>query len=383
MKKRKVVVVTGTRADYGIYYSVLKAIEKHPDLELSLVVTGMHLSPEFGNTVREIEKDGFKIDATVDMLLSADTGSAIAKSVGIGLMGMAQAFEALNPDIMVVLGDRGEMLAAAIAAEYMNIPIAHIHGGDLTGTVDEIVRHAITKLSHIHFTATPKSAERVLKLGEEKIRVYVVGSPSIDYIKNLKLIKRSVMEQMFNLDTSKPILLMTQHPVSTEIEHTEKQIRETMEALVELKEQTIVTYPNSDWGGRIIIRVIQQYQDQPFLKIYKNLSQDDYLNLLKLVDVMVGNSSSGIIEAPSFGLPVVNIGTRQDGRERAENVIDVGYNKDEIVSAVRKALFDEDFKKRAKQCINPYGDGNTGPRIADILSKIRLSPELLRKKITF
>lgn len=350
-----------------------------------LVVTGMHLSHEFGYTIGEIEKDGFKIDARVDMMATDDSVAAMAKSVGQGIIGMAQAWERLKPDAIVVLGDRVEPLAAVISGAYMNIPIAHIHGGDATrGGLDEYARHAITKLSNIHFPATEKSAERIIKMGEDKWRVHVVGSPALDTILHEPLIRPGIIAKKYCIDLDKPLILLVQHAVSTESDMAAEQIRETLEAIVEITESTIVIYPNSDAGGRRMIAVIDNYvKKYPFIRAFPSLPRREYLSLLKIAGVLVGNSSSGIIDAPSFGLPVVNIGTRQEGRERSCNVIDVDYRKEAIVKAVKKALTDSTFIEEVKKSKNPYGDGHAGIKIAKILSGIDKTPRLLQKKITY
>jgi len=379
----KVAVVTGTRAEYGILYLVLKAIDARPNLRLSLVVTGMHLSHEFGYTVREIEGDGFKIDARVDMLLSSDTPGAMARSVGLGIIGMAQAWEQLKPDIILLLGDRVEPLAATIAAAYMNIPVAHIHGGDVCGNIDNPARHAITKFAHIHFPATKKSAERIVRIGEEEWRVHIVGSPGLDMILSEPLLSAEELTRRFRLDLSKPPVLLVQHSVTTQVEEAANQMRETLEAIVKLGYPTILIYPNSDAGGRRMIEVIKQYEKYPSIKIFKSLPRKEYLSLMKVASIIVGNSSSGIVEAPSFGLPAVNIGIRQEGRERGKNIIDVGYNKQEIIEAMEKALTDKEFLREVKKCENPYGDGKTAPRIAEILSQIEITPQLLQKRIAY
>ncbi|WMJ81180.1 UDP-N-acetylglucosamine 2-epimerase [Clostridium sp. MB40-C1] len=381
--KRKIAVVTGTRADYGIYYSVLKAIEKNPKLELQLIVCGMHLCPEFGMTVDEIEKDGFPIADRIETILASDTGSAMAKSIGLTLMNITQTLERLKPNVLVVLGDRGEMMAAALAATHMNIPVAHIHGGEVTGTVDESIRHAVTKLSHIHFPATEDSKERILKMGEKEENIFVTGAPGLDYIKNTECLSREEMLKSFDLKDER-IFIMTQHPITTERDMVEWQIRQTLDAVVELGIQTIISYPNSDNGGREIIKVIEEYRAKyDFLKVFKNLSQVEYLSLLNIADAMIGNSSSGIIEAPSFKLPVINIGTRQEGRLRAVNVIDVGYEKEEVLKGINKALYDEKYKEELKSCVNPYGDGNAGERISKYLGEIEINRELIQKRITY
>ncbi len=381
---KKIAVVTGSRAEYGILYPVLKAIEARPELELSLVVTGMHLSHEFGYTVGEIEKDGFRIDAKVEMLLSSDTAAAMAKSVGLGIMGIAQTWEQLRPDIILVTGDRVEPLAAAIAGAYMNIPIAHIHGGDNPRAgLDEYARHAITKFAHIHLPATEESAARIIKMGEDKWRVHVVGSPTVDFILNEPLIPAEQLVERFDLDLSKPLILLVQHPVTTQVDEAPEQMVETLEAIVGIGYATILIYPNSDAGGRRIIEVIKGFESYPLLKTFKSLSRKEYLSLMRVASVMVGNSSSGIIEAPSFGLPVVNIGIRQEGRQRGKNVIDVGHNKLEIIGAIEMALTDKEFMAKVKKCENPYGDGKASQRIVDILSEVEITPQLIQKKITY
>jgi GDP/UDP-N,N'-diacetylbacillosamine 2-epimerase (hydrolysing) len=381
---RKICVVTGTRAEYGILKPVMDAIKKSPTLELSVIVTGMHLAQQFGYTLREIEEDGFRIDAKVDMLLSGDTGTAMAKSIGNGIISIAQALDIIKPDIILILGDRTEPFAAAIAGAYMNIPIAHIHGGDSAKAgLDEYARHAITKLSHIHFPATEKSAERIIKMGEDPSNVFVVGAPGLDSILNEKLVEPTELPEKYNLELSEPILLVVQHPVTTEVDDAPEQIRETLEAIIDLKHQTILIYPNADAGGRRMVGAIKKYEKYPFIKTFKSIPHKEYLSLMKIASVLIGNSSSGIIEAPSFGLPVVNIGSRQEGRQRAENVIDVGYDKEKIISAIKEALHDKDFKEKVKKCKNPYGDGKAGVRIADILSKIKIDEILLQKKIIY
>ncbi|MAF85438.1 MAG: UDP-N-acetylglucosamine 2-epimerase (hydrolyzing) [Dehalococcoidales bacterium] len=381
---RKIAAVTGSRAEYGILYPVLKAIEAHPGLRLSLVVTGMHLSHEFGYTVQEIEKDGFKIEDKVDMLPSDDTLEAMAKSVGVGITGLAQTWSQLKPDIILVLGDRVEPLAAAIAGAYMNIPVAHIHGGDSPRSgLDEYARHAITKLAHIHFSATGKSAERITKMGEDEWRVHIVGSPSLDTILNETSLPADTLTEKLGISLTQPLILLVQHPVTTQVDEAPKQMRETLEAIVEIGNPTALVYPNSDAGGRSIIEVIKQYEKYPFIKTFPNLPNKEYLSLMKMAGVMVGNSSSGIIEAPSLGLPVVNIGTRQEGREWGKNVIDVGHNKQEIIKGIEKALTDNEFLVEVKKCESPYGEGKAAPKIAETLSQVEITLQLLQKKIAY
>jgi len=380
---RKIAVITGTRAEYGIFKSVLREIETNPELDLSLIVIGMHLSTEFGYTVKEIEEDGFKIEAKIAVLHSGDTGAAMSKSIGKCMVRTANALEKIKPDVLLILGDRSEMLLGAVSATYMGIPIAHIHGGDISGNVDEPVRHAITKLTHIHFTATKESADRIIKMGEEPWRVHVVGAPGLDLILNEKMPEPREITRKYGLDLSKPILLVVQHSVITEADDAPNQIRETLEAISELGYQTILIYPNADAGGRRMIEVIREYEKYPFIRTFRSILHKEYLSLMKLASVIVGNSSSGIIEAPSFRLPVINIGTRQRGRQRAENVIDVDYDKEEIKMAIQKALYDEKFKEKVKNCKNFYGDGKAGMRIANFLSEIKIDRRLLEKRMTY
>ena len=382
---RKVVFVTGSRGEYGVLRPVLKAIEKSRDLKLSLIATGMHLLPEFGNTASEIERDGFKIDAKVDMDMSGDTGAAMAKSIGLGVIGIAKALDDIKPDIVLVVGDRVEALAATLAAASMNLPIAHVSGGDVTagGCIDDSIRHAITKFAHIHFPGTNESAERIIKLGEDPSRVFMVGNPGVAAKYRISSSEKQRVARSYGIDLDKPVLIVIQHPVTAETDEAKGQMTETMEAVVSMKEQTFVFYPNADAGGKAIIDVIKKYERHPFIKIFKNIPRDDFLVLLGIAHVLVGNSSCGIIEAPSFGLPVVNIGTRQEGRERADNVIDVGYDRKEITKAIKKALHDRNFRQRAKRCKNPYADRGADEKIVNVLSRIKITPDLLRKKMTY
>ncbi|KUO39230.1 MAG: UDP-N-acetyl glucosamine 2-epimerase [Hadesarchaea archaeon DG-33] len=317
------------------------------------------------------------------MLHEEDTGAAMAKSIGKCIEKMTGALERIKPDFLVLLGDRAEMLAGAVAASYIGIPIAHLHGGEVSGDVYDSVRHAITKLAHLHFPATRGSAKRIIKMGEDTSRVFIVGAPSLDTILNEKLPRRAELSKKYALDFSKPVLLVLQHPVVTEADEAAHQIKETLEAVVELKHQTIIIYPNADAGGRRMIKIIKKYERYPFIKSFKSIPYSDYLGLMRVASVMVGNSSSGIIEAPSFHLPVVNIGTRQKGRERSTNVIDVRYNKREIAKVIKKALYDKRFRAKVKKCRNPYGDGKAGTRIAETLSKIKITLKSTQKRIVY
>ena len=380
---KKVCVVTGTRAEYGLLKPVMREIKKSKKLKLCLISTGMHLSKEFGYTKKEIIKDGFKIDSEIRMNPPKDNVLSMSISVGKGIVKFSESLNSIKPDVVLVLGDRIEMLAATIASSYMNITVAHIHGGDVSAGIDESARHAITKFSHIHFPATKKSAKRILKMGEEKRRVFVVGAPSLDTILKIKLLKRKEAENKFNLDLTKPMILMLQHPVTTEYEKAGGQAIETLEAIKKLGEQTIIIYPNSDAGGRKMIKQIKKYEKLPFVKVYKSISYEDYLSLLKHASVLVGNSSSGIIESPAFKIPVVDIGKRQSGRERSTNVIGVGHERNEIIAAIKKAIHDKKFMERVKKCKNPYGQGKASKKIVKILSGIKIDKKLLQKRITY
>ena len=382
MKKRKILYISGTRADYGLMRETLFSIRKHPKFKLEIVVTGMHLMPKFGKTIRQIQKDGFQIHR-IDTVYKGDNKESMSHFIGEFVLKLTKLVKKIKPDIILVLGDRAEMLGGVIVGAYLAIPVAHMHGGDVTTTVDEFARHAITKLAHIHFAATPKSAERIIKMGEDPWRVFVVGAPGLDSILNKKLLSRKEIEKKYNLNFLKPILLVLQHPVTVEVEDAPRQIRETMEVIKTLGFQTIVIYPNADAGGRKMIKVIEKYRKYPFIKIYEDILHHDYLSLMKIASVLIGNSSSGIIESIPFRLPVVNIGVREKKRERAVNVIDVDYDREQIKKAIERALYDKRFREKVKKCKNPYGDGRAGIRIANILSKIKIDKKLLQKQITY
>ncbi|MFA5049553.1 MAG: UDP-N-acetylglucosamine 2-epimerase [Candidatus Micrarchaeia archaeon] len=381
--KRKICVITGSRSEYGILYELIKQIRSDKDLKLSLVVSGMHLLNNFGNTLNFIKKDGFSIDYLVPMEhKTKDLNAGMALSVSSGITGFVKAFLIIKPDCVVVLGDRTEALSAAIAASFMNIPVAHIHGGDnARAGLDEMSRGAITKFSHIHFPATKKSARRIERLGEAKWRIFQVGSPAIDYLMNYKYFDKTKLFEKYGLTPSKPLILVVQHPVTTENELAANQISETLNALAELGQQTILIYPNSDAGGQTMIKVIKKrLPKMPFVKAFMSLPHSEYLSFMKYASVMVGNSSSGIIEAPFFQLPAVNIGLRQEGRERATNIIDVHHKKEEILKGIYTAL-GKKFRAKLSKCTSPYGDGHASERIIRILKKIDLTKKMLQKKM--
>ncbi len=377
---RKILYITGTRADYGLMRSVLFEMEKNPDVDLELAVTGMHLMEEFGTTINDVEEDGFRFHK-VNATFQEDNKISMVNFIGEFVKLLSKLVLKVNPDIILLLGDRGEMLGGAIVGAYLSIPTAHLHGGEITSTVDEYARHAITKLVNIHLPATEKSAERIIKMGENPDNVFVVGAPGLDHILNEKLIDPLIISKKYNLNLSEPIILLVQHPTTLKSKSAAQQARETLDALVELENQAIVIYPNADAGGRKIIEIIKEYEDYPFIHTYKSIPSIEYLSIMNIASVMVGNSSSGIIEAPSFKLPAVNIGSRQEGRERTSNVINVNYDKEEIKKAIIKAIYDEEFKETLQNCKNPYGDGKTGKKVADILSNIKLDNNLMNKKL--
>jgi GDP/UDP-N,N'-diacetylbacillosamine 2-epimerase (hydrolysing) len=377
--KRKIAYITGTRADYGLMRSVLYQIHNHESLSLDVIVTGMHLMDEFGMTIDEIDKDGFNYHV-VDVRYRDDTQESMALFIGEFIQRLTPLIRSIDPDIILLLGDRGEMLAGAIVGAYLSIPVAHIHGGEITATVDDLARHAITKLSHIHFPATEESAERIIRMGEDPSRIFVVGAPGLDQILHEPLPEREDLEKRYQLDFSDKVLLVVQHPVTLEVEQAAKQIRETLEAVSSFQYQTLVIYPNADAGGRAMIEVIEEYEHLPFIRTYRSIPHKDYLSILRYSSVLIGNSSSGIIEAPSFGTPVVNIGSRQRGRQRGENVVDVGYGREEIASAISYVLNDRYYLNRINLKNNPYGDGNSGKRITNILSTISVNGQLLQKE---
>lgn len=380
-QKRTIACMTGTRADYPRVKSVLQEICSRPNLEMKLIITGMHLLKKFGNTVKEIEQDGFHIAAKINMYSDDDSPYGMAKAAARCSDGIADALKKINPDLFLLTVDRVETLAAAQAASLMNIPISHIQGGEVTGTIDESIRHAVTKLSHIHFPATSDAAERIIKMGEEPNNVHTVGCPYLDIIRTLKYRTKEELAVAYGFNPKLPLIIFTQHPVTTEYSHAFDQINISIKALKNIREIEIIAfYSNADAGGRKIISSMNKISHS---HIFPNIDFKDYLSLLKHADVMVGNSSAGIREAPSFQLPVINIGTRQKGRLRARNVIDVPNNEKAIVMAIKKALFDEDFKKSLKQVTNPYGDGYSAKRIVDILEKVKLTSKLIQKKIAY
>jgi GDP/UDP-N,N'-diacetylbacillosamine 2-epimerase (hydrolysing) len=377
----KICVVTGSRADYGLLAPLMECIKREKGLQLQVLVTGMHLSPEFGLTYTYIEKDGFTINEKVEMLVSADTNTAIVTSMGIGLMGFVQAFNRLQPHWVIVLGDRFEILAAVVAAYTSKIPVAHLHGGELTeGALDDGFRHAITKMTYLHFTSTKAYRQRVIQLGESPSRVFNTGAIGIDNIKRLKLLSKDRLEKELDFTFSANSILVTYHPETLDEGVAQQHVQNLLWALDEIEGASILfTMPNADAGGRIIMRQIAAYvkKHPANTKVITNLGQLRYLSALQYVQLVAGNSSSGIIEVPYFKIPTVNIGSRQQGRLKTASVIDADTTFESISSALKKGLT-QAFRNKCKVQRHIYGDGNASKKIVDILKKTGI-PRSLKK----
>ena len=371
---KTICVVTGTRAEYGLLRWVMEGIRKSPVLKLQLVVTGMHLSPEFGLTVNDIKADGFCIDRCVEMLVSSDTPAGITKSMGLGLIGFADAMTVLQPDMLLVLGDRYEILAAATSAMIARIPIAHLHGGEATeGLIDEAIRHSITKMSHLHFVAADDYRRRVIQLGEKPESVFKVGGLGIDNIRNIKLLERHALEESLGFKFAARNLMITFHPVTLDSHSSEHQMQEVLAALHELKDTHLIfTMPNADTDGRILFQQIEEFVSQhENATVFTSLGQLRYLSCIAQVDAVVGNSSSGLAEVPSFKKATINIGDRQRGRIKASSVIDCSSERSAIMQALTRVYSDE-FQNKIKSVINPYGKGGASKSIVEILESAKL-----------
>jgi UDP-hydrolysing UDP-N-acetyl-D-glucosamine 2-epimerase len=382
---RKICVVIGSRANYSSIKSAMQAIQSHPGLELQLVAGASALLDRYGSVVDLIEHDGFEIAARVHMLIEGETPATMAKSTGLGLLELPTIFETLKPDIVLTVGDRFETMATTLAAAYMNIPIAHTMGGEVSGTIDESIRHAVTKFSHIHFPASAGARDRIIRLGEPEETVHLVGCPRIDLVAGIleqdsvdlngELESDGVGD---HIDLNLPFLLVSQHPVTTEFGAGEAQIRATLEAVHELDIPAIVLWPNADAGSEDIARGMRKWREQGLghnMRFFKNLPISTYVRLMARTSCLIGNSSSAIREGAFIGTPAVNIGTRQSGRERAKNVIDVLHGKAEILAAVKRQLQNGHYESDAT-----YGDGKAGPRIADVVADVVVS---IQKQITF
>lgn len=379
--KRKICVVTGTRAEYGLLRLLMQAIKDDPSMDLQIVVTGMHLSPEFGLTWQAIEQDGFSIDHKVDMLLSSDTPVGIGKSMGLGLIGFSDIYQQLQPDLLLILGDRFEILAAASAAMVARIPIAHLHGGEVTeGVIDEAIRHAVTKMSHYHFVANSKYRRRVIQLGEDPSRVFTVGGLGLDNLVSLKLMQREDLEIDLGYRFQSKNLLVTFHPVTLDANKAAHEFNELLDALDALQDTGIIfTLPNADTESRSLIKMTEQFvAGHPLSRAYPSLGQLRYLSCMNLVDGVVGNSSSGIIEAPSLFKGTVNIGARQDGRQKATSIIDCEATRADISQAIQK-LYSASFLEMLPFTKNPYGEPGASMKIATLLPTLPLEGVLKKR----
>ena len=380
---KRIGIMTGTRAEYGLLKSLMQEINKDNDLELYLIVSGMHLSPEFGMTYKEIEEDGFEINAKVEMLLSSDSPAGISKSIGLGVIGFADEFQRADLDMLILLGDRYEALSAAISAMVMRIPIAHLHGGELTeGAIDEGIRHSITKMSYLHFTSTEQYRSGVIQLGENPERVFYVGALGVENIKKINLMTKEELEKSIHFEIDENTVVVTYHPVTLENNTVEEQFLNLLKVLDRNpKIRMIFTKANADTNGRIVNELIDKYaaQNSERACAFMSLGQKRYLSALKYCRIVIGNSSSGIIEAPSFGKPIINIGDRQKGRICADSVINCGYTQQEIQQAMETALTEE-FENKARNCRNPYEKENTAANIISVIKDYLLNDKIKLKK---
>jgi UDP-N-acetylglucosamine 2-epimerase (non-hydrolysing)/GDP/UDP-N,N'-diacetylbacillosamine 2-epimerase (hydrolysing) len=381
---RKIAVVTGTRAEYGPLKPLMQAIENEKTLKLIPLITGMHLLSDYGNTYKLVEKD-FPHSVKIPMLLEGDSLKDMALYLSSGIKNFATYFSQHPPDIVVVTGDRSEQLAAALAALYLNIPIAHINGGDVSGgMVDESIRHAITKLAHIHLAHTKKNAERIKKMGEDEWRIHVTGTLAIEAIQEIKMKSKRELFEEYRLDPDRTTLLVVQHPITTLKDKGYEEFLNLLNALDTLKEQTILIYPNCDAGSKKFITLLKRYTNRPYLHMFKNIPHEDYVGFMKYVDVMIGNSSSGIIEAPTLKTPVINIGSRQNGRVLSDNIKPIDKpTKEEILKSIHFVLTDKTFKNKVKKCINKHGAGNASQKIVDVLKQLKIDEKLIQKQITY
>jgi len=391
--KKKIAIFTGNRAEYGLQYPIIKALQENKDIDLRLLVSGAHLDENFGKTLQEIKQDGFNIHTEIKIEMDEDSNIATPLAISSGVKLISEALNKIKPDFFVVYADRFEGFAAVIASSQMNIPTAHIEGGDITegGALDDSVRHAMTKLSHLHFTTNEEASRRVIAMGEEEWRVHTVGFPAIDLIEERNFASPEEVSRDLGISLDIPIVLFTQHSVTTEFDLASNQIEPSLRALETLSKegvQVIITYPNNDAGGRSIIKKIKQIKPSKNLKVYSSLGRYLYHGVLALAEdserliLCAGNSSSGIKETPVFGCPTINIGSRQEGRLRGDNVIDTTYDSTEIYDAAIKCFYDKTFRLRCKNTVNPYYLGGAGRKIVEILLKTEFNQALLRKSMT-
>ena len=394
-KKRKVAIYTGSRAEYGLLYPIIKALANDERFKYYLLVSGAHLDENFGNTVKEIQKDGVRIFATVKIPRKSYTLYSTTRAIGRSILGLSKILNKVKPDFFLVYGDRFESFSAVITSTQMNIPTVHIEGGDRTegGSLDDFVRHAMSKLAHIHFTTNEDASERLRKMGEENWRIFTVGLPGIDLIKKGYYASPDEIKEKYRINLINPLIIYTQHSIATEYDKTAEQVKPALDALIKLANegiQVIMTFPNIDAGAIQIMKFLKQIKSdkKKNIQVHKSIGRHEYHGFLNICGrvgrgVCAGNSSSGIKETPAFGCPVVNIGERQKGRLRAENIIDTNYDTNEIYKAVMKCLYDEEFRKKCTHCSNPYDGGNVAEKVVEILASIKLDLKVLQKKVTY
>jgi UDP-hydrolysing UDP-N-acetyl-D-glucosamine 2-epimerase len=381
MRERHVLFVTGSRGEWGYIRPIMRLIERSDRLRHSLVTTNMHLLPEFGSSRRTILDDGFEPEQEIYMALDGFTGVSMAKSLGVFLSSITDTLARLEPDLVLLAGDRGEQLMTAVAAAHVNVPVAHVQAGELSGNVDGLTRHALARYAHIHFAANEDAAERLRRSGEQDFRVHMVGAPQLDELVAEEPAGHAELATRFRVDAGAPLVLIVQHPVTEQAREAGEQMAATLAAVAELGLQGLLIYPNNDAGSSELRAEVDAFR-APWLHVERNIPRREFAGLLRHASVMVGNSSSGVIEAPSFGLPAVNIGRRQEGRVQAANVINVDHDKDRIRDAVRLALSDE-FRRGLKGLQNPYGDGRASERIVEILADVPIDERLLYKRLAY
>lgn len=380
MKQRKIMFVTGSRGEYGYIRPILRKIKQDPFFSYRIVATNMHLVATFGHTINEFYDDDFTVHYKPEMTLASFKPGSMMKSLCIFGLSMTDILEHDTPDIILLAGDRGEQLMAAMAGAHFNIPVAHIQAGEISGNIDGVMRHAIARYAHIHFAANDDSAKRLLESGEQAFRVHNVGAPQLDEFIDSTTRKETGIHAKFNLNQDEPIILVMQHSVTEEVHLAKKQMDATLAAIAELKYQTIVIYPNCDAGSSDIQKSINDWQ-RPFISVYRNLPRNQFISLMKIASIMVGNSSAGILETPTFRLPTVNIGRRQLGRVQGKNVINCDHQTSAILESIKKALSPE-FKASLRNLKNPYGDGKSSERILNVLKNVQINEQLLFKELT-
>lgn len=380
---RRIAVSLESRATYGYARNVMRAMRNYAELEPVTLVTGMHLMAELGNSVELIRNDGFPVSAEIPLAPSGTGAGAWSRAMGQAMSGFADSLERLKPDIVLLSGDRAETLTLCVTAAYMGIPIAHIQAGDRSGHIDDAARYAIGKFTHIHLASCEDSAERLRRMGEQEFRIFNVGAPQLDDMIGHEFVAPSLPLDGRTFDLGQPYVLLVQHPVMAERQDVGAQMRETLEACLETGLPVVWIYPNSDLGFQEIVGLIESYAEDPRLVPVQNLKRDDYLMLLANAAILVGNSSSGILEAPTFRVPVINIGNRQRGRPQASNILNCGYTRTEIAQTIAAALNDNDVRAACARAVNPYGDGRSGPRICEVLRDIALDQKLIDKQNTY